>query len=245
MSLARGKLALMSDVSVPEDKRALLQRLQLGDMAGKRILDAVDQAVTSRWEPAQRRAKPFEGREVEASIQEIRRTFRTELGVAGAAAGGAAAVPGSVAPGVAAGLAEIGWSTVRLTDMILTIAVVHGHERASVEERRAWVLSVLAYGDAAAGTFSKVAAETAKGVGAKATKAIPTSVLQSVNRTIGRTIVTKYGTKRGAIALGRLLPLGVGAGIGYGLNSLLVVQVSRHADKFFRSLPPALAAPDS
>lgn len=153
----------MSDLAVPEGKRAGLQRLPLGEMAGRRILDAVDQAVTARWEPAQRRAAAFDGHEAGVSVREIRRTFRTELGVAGAAAGGAAAVPGSVALGVAVGLAEIGWSTMRFTDMILTIAVVHGHDRASVEERRAWVLSVLAYGDAAAATFSKIAAETAKG----------------------------------------------------------------------------------
>jgi len=234
----------MTDLALPFGERALKLRDQVGQVAGQRILSAVDQAVASRWEPAQRRAATFAGHDTRTSILEIRRTFRIELGVAGAAAGGASAVPGSVGPGVAVGLAELGWSTVRLTDMILTIAVVHGHDRASVEERRAWVLSVLAYGDAAAATFTRLASETAIGVGAKATKAIPASVLQRINRKIGRTIVTKYGTKRGAIAIGRLLPLGFGAGIGYGLNSLLVVQVSRHADKFFRSLPPAFTSPD-
>ncbi len=235
----------MTQAAVPTNKLALLRRMQLGNKAGEKILSAVDLGITSRWESAQQRAEALGGHKLDVAIREVKRTFRTELGVAGAAAGGTAAIPGSMAPALAVGLAELSWSTVRITDMILTIAVLHGHDRGSVEERRAWVLSVLAYGDAASKTFSKVAAEAGKGLGAKATKAIPASTLQSVNRTIGRTIVTKYGTKRGAIALGRLLPLGIGAGIGLSLNVLLVRQVGRHADTFFRQLPSELGSSTS
>jgi hypothetical protein len=224
---------MTGDEIVPVGRRA-----RLTESVGRRVLDAVDLGIETRWEPATTRAKSLKGRDAQDALSEVKRAFRTELGVAGAAAGGVAAVPGAVAPAIVAGIAEIGWSTVRLTDMILTIAVVHGHDEASVEERRVWVLSVLAFGDGAASTLSTLASEAGRGLGAKATKAIPVSWLQSINRTIGRTIVTKYGTKRGAIALGRTLPFGIGAGLGFGFNALLVEQVARHADKFFRQLPP-------
>ncbi|MFD2270883.1 hypothetical protein ACFS07_06490 [Undibacterium arcticum] len=35
---------------------------------------------------------------------------------------------------------------------------------------------------------------------------------------MGTTIVTKYGAKRGGIAVGRLVPFGVGAVVGGGFN---------------------------
>ncbi len=212
---------------------------------GELVLVAVDQGVMTRWEPAQRRALSLTGYNLEESIRHVRRSFRTELGVAGGAAGGVAALPGSVAPGVAAGIAEIGWSTIRLTDMVLTIAALHGYDESSVEERRAWILAILAYGDAAAATFTKLATEIAKGTGARVTKAIPNSSLRAINHAIGRTIITKYGTKRGAIAVGRLLPLGIGVAIGFGFNAALVEQVGRHADQFFSELAPVGPPKDS
>jgi hypothetical protein len=102
--------------------------------------------------------------------------------------------------------AELGWFTLRAGDLILAIAAVHGHTEPSVEERRAWVLSILAFGDSPAVTFTKLAGEAGNGLGAKATALIPTQVLRRMNRSLGRTIVTKYGTRRGAIAIGRALP---------------------------------------
>jgi len=114
---------------------------------------------------------------------------------------------------------------------------LHGHSKASVEERRAWVLAVLAWGEGAATGFKKLAGELGKGLGGKAVSKIPTTALRSINKALGITIVTKYGTKRGAIALGRALPFGIGAVIGATANYLGVRAVGRHADNFFKKLP--------
>jgi hypothetical protein len=121
--------------------------------------------------------------------------------------------------------------------LILTIGAVHGHTQATVEEQRAWILSVLVDGNAASEGFIKLAGELGKGLGAKATKSIPMSVLRAVNSSAGRTIVTKYGTKRGVIALGRALPFGVGMVIGGGANYASVRIMANHANKFFLDLP--------
>lgn len=205
---------------------------------GELILAGIDRSVATRWEPALDRARKLEGHEIDVQIKELRRVFRKELGVAGAASGGVGAVPGMLGPAVAAGLAETTWTTMRLADLILTIAAVHGHDQATIEERRMWVLAILAYGAGASDAFGKLAAKMGLGLGKRATAAIPTASLRAINRAIGTTIVTKNGTVRGVVVLGKALPMGIGAGLGMGLNAALVHQVCRHSDSFFRQLGP-------
>jgi hypothetical protein len=106
-----------------------------------------------------------------------------------------------------------------------------------VEERRAWILSILVFGNGASEGFTKLAGEVGKGLGTKATTRIPISVLRGINSSTGRTIVTKYGTKRGVVALGTALPFGIGAAVGGGANYAIVRLLARHANKFFKHLP--------
>ena len=49
-------------------------------------------------------------------------------------------------------------------------------------------------------------------------KKVPGEVFKRINRKVGTTLVTKYGTKRGGIAVGRLIPFGVGTLVGGGFN---------------------------
>jgi hypothetical protein len=204
---------------------------------GELVIAAVDKAVITRWESAQVRAGRAKASSHEGRLDEVARAFAQELAAAGAMSGGLAAAPGvGTGAAIASASAEVSWTTVRLGDLVLTVAALHGHDQPSVEERRAWVLAVLAGGSAMTGTATALAKEMGKGLGAKATKKIPTAALQALNRTLGRTVVTKYGTKRGAIALGRLLPFGVGAAIGGGLNYATVRVIARRADRFFQLL---------
>lgn len=167
-----------------------------------------------------------------------------ELGTVGALTGAAATVPQvGTAVAVSAGLAEFGWFTVRASELILTIAALHGHTQSSVEERRAWVLSILVFGNGAAEGFTKLAGEVGKGLGKKATASIPMSVIRAINSSIGRTIITKYGRKRGVIALGTALPFGIGAFVGFGANYAGVRALARHANKFFKNLPYTVVVP--
>ena len=49
-------------------------------------------------------------------------------------------------------------------------------------------------------------------------KKISSKVLAAINKKVGITILTKYGTKRGGIALAKAIPLGIGVIIGGGFN---------------------------
>lgn len=212
-----------------------LERIRPGEI----VLAGVDRVVAFRWDSARRAADATVGTRDER-VAQLKRAFSRELGTVGAAAGATAAAPvvGTAAVIGTAG-AELGWFTLRAGDLILAIAAVHGHTEPSIEERRAWVLSVLAFGNSAAATFTKLAGEMGKGLGAKATTRIPVAVLRTMNRSLGRTVVTKYGTRRGAIAIGRALPLGIGAAVGGTANYALIRVIGRQADTFFAHLPPA------
>ena len=213
---------------------------ELSARGGELMLVAVDKVVEARWGPARRNAAATTGTTTER-VAQLRRSFARELATVGAATGGAAALPAvGTGTAVATGVAEISWFTARSADLILAIAAVHGHTEPSVEERRLWVLSVLAFGNEASTMVTRLAGEMGKGLGKKATERVSTETLKSINRAIGRTIVTKYGTKRGVIALGTALPCGIGAAIGGGANYALTRAISRHADSFFRALPQAV-----
>lgn len=134
-------------------------------------------------------------------------------------------------------IAEFGWFTVRASELILTIGALHGHTQSTMEERRAWILSILVFGDGAAAGFNKLAGEVGKGLGKKATQKIPISVLRKINSSLGRTIITRYGTKRGVVSLGAALPFGIGAVVGGAANYAGARLLARHANKFFKDLP--------
>ncbi len=209
--------------------------------SGTVMLQAVDAAVTARWPAALERAGVAGDTSTDERVKQVSRAFARELGVVGAATGAAAAVPGvGTGASVALGAGELSVTITRTTDLILTIGAVHGLTNASIEERRAWVLAILSFGESASQGFTKLAGEMGKGLGKKATTKIPMSAIRAVNHALGRTIVTKYGTKRGVIALGRALPFGIGMMIGGGANYAITRAVAKHADKFFSDLPELL-----
>ncbi|NND73488.1 MAG: hypothetical protein HKN44_00630 [Ilumatobacter sp.] len=205
---------------------------------GARILAAIDDGVEQRWGPALRRAAAVEGDTVEARVDAVTSGFRQELGVAGAAAGGTSAIPGvGVATASAAFAVELAWSTVRLTDLVLTIAALHGHRDATIDERRLWVLTILTFGDGATSMLTRLASDLGATVGSQAAGRVPAETVRQLNKALGAKVVTRYGTRRGAIAVGRAIPFGIGAALGYGLNSYTVKATARHANVFFADIP--------
>lgn len=211
---------------------------------GQQLIAGVDRAATTRWDAARERAGELQGpRDEQVAVVTTR--IRRELGLAGAASGGTAAVPGvGLFTTTAAFAAELGWSTVRLTDLIMTIAVIHGHDRANFEERRMWVLSILAYRDGAAGVLAKLMAEFAESPGRSSVRRLSERSVQKINASIAQVVVRRYGTRAGVAAVGRAVPFGVGAALGYGINSRTVGMVSNHTHTFFTDFPIALSAID-
>jgi hypothetical protein len=71
-------------------------------------------------------------------------------------------------------------------------------------------------------------------------KRVPGEVFKRINRRVGTTIVTKYGTKRGGIAVGRLIPFGVGVLVGGSFNLATMKGFKRAAINYYRTDDPVL-----
>ncbi len=83
----------------------------------------------------------------------------------------------------------------------------------------------------------KSAEEATKRVGTKIAiaqfKKVPSEIFKKINKKVGTTIVTKYGTKRGGIAIGKLVPFGVGAIVGGSFNLATMKTFKKKSIKFF------------
>ncbi len=206
-------------------------------VVGRAVLEGVERAVDARWDLAVRRAAQTARRPHAHRIDELESAFLRELAAVGAASGGVAALPGAgTGTALAVAGADIGWYTMRLADLILTVAAVHGHQEPTVQERRAWVLSVLTFGSNAAGSLDQVAREVGKGLGARSIGSLSGANLTVVNRNLTTRLIRRYGIRRGAAAFGKLLPFGIGAVIGGVGNAAGVRAVARDADQFFGAL---------
>ena len=204
----------------------------------KSILAAVDHVSSSRWDAAVQRAADLPGDVRPEKIKALTDSFSRELAALGATAGAAAVAPavGTVAT-MAAAAAELAWFTTRAGDLILTIAALHGRSAPGVEERRAWVMAVLVYGGSAREGFAAALNQANTGLDVATHNPVPVATLQTVNRIMSRLILRRYGTRRGAVALGTALPLGIGAVVGGSANYMAVRALARHANEFFIRLP--------
>ncbi|MFT6292127.1 MAG: hypothetical protein ACJAR2_002741 [Ilumatobacter sp.] len=215
------------------------------DSVSTQLLEAIDKAVVTRWDAAQERARNLPG-DRDERVEAITAKIRRELGVAGAASGGTAAIPGvGIGTASATFVLELSWSTLRLADLILTVAAIHGHDRADVEERRLWVLSILTYRDGAAQMVAKLAEEMAQSSNQTGVRRLSPRMIKRINTSTGRAVVAKFGARRGVAALGRAVPFGIGAVLGYGMNSKAVTITAKHAHAFFNEYPITLDAIDT
>lgn len=204
----------------------------------QRMLDAIDEASSSRWDAATQRAAALPGDVRPEKVRALTESFARELGAAGAAVGVAAVSPAvGTAVTVAATMAELGWFTARAGDLILTIAAVHGRPEPTVDERRAWVLAVLIYGSSARDGFARAVNEATTGIAPMFDRRVPVVTLQTANRVMSRALLRRYGSRRGLIAVGRALPIGIGAFIGGSANYVAIRTLARNADHFFARLP--------
>ena len=201
------------------------------------FMGGVDKASESRWDAAVQRAASLPGSIRPAKIQALTTQFARELATVGAATGAAAATPlvGTTAT-IMASTAELAWFTARSGDLILTMAALHGRTAPSLDERRAWVLAVLIFGSSAREGFTSAASQMGLELDGPNSK-VPLASLRAINNVLGSSLMRRYGTRRGAIAVGTALPLGIGAAIGGTANYAAVKSLARNADRFFSRLP--------
>jgi len=155
----------------------------------------------------------------------------------GAAAGGSAAAPG-VGTGVSLALsAAETLTTLEATVLyVLGVAEVHGIAVTEVERRRTLLLVIL-LGDSGTKFFEKASKRTGQHWAKKLINSIPMSQINAINGVLGPRFVTKYGTRQGILVLGRLLPFGIGLGIGAGGNFVIARSVVAGARRAFGTSP--------
>jgi hypothetical protein len=210
------------------------------------MLEAIDEVSQHRWDAARERAAELPGEIRPEKLEALTRTFARELGTAGAVAGAAAAAPTvGTAATLAATTAELAWFTSRAGDLILTIAALHGRPDPTVAERRAWVLAVLIYGSSARDELARSLNQASTGLQPAANKRLPLTTLQAANRIMSKSLLRRYGTRRGAVAFGRLLPAGIGAVIGGWANYFAIRSLAASADSLFARLPYSAIDVDS
>jgi hypothetical protein len=195
----------------------------------ERAIHVHDSAVTGYVRRVRRRRPDATPAELIATLE--KQYLATVTGT-GAAVGASAAAPG-VGTGfaLAAGAGET--VTFLETTMLFTLAVaeIHGIPVEDVERRRTLLFAVL-LGDSGPKLVQKIAGRTGKHWGKLATDAIPMSSIRSINKTLGRWFVTRYGTRQGILVIGRAAPFGIGASIGAGGNLIVgrsVIAAMRHA----------------
>ncbi len=199
---------------------------------------ALDKVVETRYAPAQEFVQRLTRENPEFNTEQIVdlivRRYTRELAAVAAVAGGTAAIPGAgTGTAIATGGLDLAYSMTKLGEMILAIGAANGHTAHSIEERRTFVLSVLAMANGVATGIEGAAGRIGAIGGASIVARIPDEALMSINKKLGAKVLAKFAAEQGAVRLGRLIPFGIGAGVGAAGNTLLVRSVARHARRFF------------
>lgn len=190
-------------------------------------------AYVDRVRAGDRNASPAE------VITRLEKHYRRAVSASGAAVGSTAALPGI---GTLTAMSAVAGETVVFLEatslFVLAVAEVHGipaHER---ERRRALVLSVLV------GEDSKRAVADLLGRGrtggawiSDGAATLPLPAVSQLNSRLLRYFVKRYTLKRGALAFGKVLPVGIGAVVGGVGNRMMAKKIIENARAAFGAPP--------
>ncbi|WP_167148032.1 hypothetical protein [Actinomyces sp. ZJ308] len=151
--------------------------------------------------------------------------FRRDAGLSSGAVGASAALP-AISTGAAAAL-TVGQSAAFIASAVayvLTVAEIQGVHVVDAERRRALVLSAL---------LGKEGSEAVQGQlglssmfwAAQVLMQMPLPTVKSINARLIKRVARRSAAKGGALALGRLIPFGIGAAIGWSGGRALANQV--------------------
>ena len=173
-------------------------------------------------------------------VKKLEKRYMAAVTASGAAVGSTAAFPGI---GTLAALSAVAGETVVFLETtavyVLALAEVYGIPADHRERRRALVLAVLV------GDESKHAVADLIGHGrtdgawlADGAATLPLPAVSQLNSRLLRYFVKRYTLRRGAIAFGKLLPVGIGAVVGGVGNRLMGKKIVANARKAFGNPPP-------
>lgn len=172
-------------------------------------------------------------------VRQLERRYLTAVTGIGGASGAAAALPGAgTGTALASGAAEITGFVSATAMFVLALAELHSLPLSDPEVRRALVVAVLVGGSAetvldegerGGSHWAQVLARRAAGKSRDKQRVL--------DDRLGRLLLTRFGTRQGALWLGRTLPLGIGAGIGAAGNAALARSAIATAREAFGPPP--------
>lgn len=196
---------------------------------------SVSAAEVEKFINAARRRRP--GMSDAQLIVALERAYTRQVATSGAAAGAFAALPEGGRPaGTATTLADVGAFSTATARYVFAVASVHGIDIRDVDRRRELLLAAVA-GNGGVGVVERLAGRTGGHWGRRLTKAVPIDAIDKVNGALAPRVVTKNGTEQGILVLGRIIPFGLGAGIGAAGNVLVARMTVAATRSAFGPLP--------
>lgn len=172
-------------------------------------------------------------------VTRLEKQYLAAVMASGAAVGSAAAFPGI---GTLAALSAVAGETLVFLEatavFALAVAEVHGIPLEHRERRRALVLAVLV-GDESKGAIADLIGpgRTNGAWLAEGAEMLPLPLVSQLNTRLMRYFVKRYTIKRSAMALGKMLPVGIGAAVGGGGNRVMGKKIVNNARKAFGPAP--------
>lgn len=175
-----------------------------------------------------------------AIVGKLEKHYLAAVMASGAAVGSAAAFPGL---GTLAAMSAVAGETVVFLEAtalyVLAVAEVHGIPAEHRERRRALVLAVLVGEDSKRAIADLIGSGRTSGAWlADGAATLPLPAVSQLNSRLLKYFVKRYTLKRGAIAFGKLLPVGIGAVVGGVGNRLMGKRIVANARKAFGNPPP-------
>ena len=174
------------------------------------------------------------------SSAKLEKHYLAAVMASGAAVGSAAAFPGI---GTLAAMSAVAGETVVFLEatavFVLAVAEVYGIPAEHRERRRALVLAVLVGEDSKHAVADLIGPGRTSGAWmADGAASLPLPAVSQLNSRLLKYFVKRYALKRGAIAFGKLLPVGIGAVVGGVGNRMMGRKIVANARLAFGTPPP-------
>lgn len=210
--------------------RALSQIIE----RGARVQEPAVRAYVARLRDANPDATPAD------IVRKLEKHYLAAVMASGAAVGSAAAFPGV---GTLVALSAVAGETVVFLEatavFVLAVAEVYGIPAHHRERRRTLVLAVLVGEDGKRAVGDLLGPGRTSGAWlSEGTASLPLPAVSQLNSRLLKYFVKKYTLKRSAVAMGKMLPVGIGAVVGGGGNRLMGKKIIGNARKAFGN-PPA------
>jgi hypothetical protein len=173
-------------------------------------------------------------------VAKLEKRYLAAAVASGAAVGSSAVLPGV---GTLVSLSAVAGETVVFLEatafFVLALAELHNIPADHRERRRALVLAVLVGDEGKRAVADLVGSGRISGAWlSEGAVRLPLPAVSELNSRLMRYFVRRYTLRRGAWAFGKLLPAGLGAGIGAAGNRLMAKTIIGNARKAFGD-PPA------